>query len=143
MVSRPLPYAVAKRGLWLVLAAAAACAGCDDGAEGQFIKAASAHQFRSMVLESPRPVMVEFYKSGCPGCSLAHPNLESVSEEYADRAGFVKVPREATEVRQKYAITFYPTIFVFKGGKPVARKTGPQPRSAYARMIDDHLSTPR
>lgn len=139
MTARPVFGVPGKMAFWLVLAAAALCVGCDDGPGGQFIKVATTEQFQSMVLQAPRPVMVEFYKAGCPGCGISHPNIEAVSESYADRAGFVKVPREAKAVRQKYAVAFYPTVMVFKGGKPLVSKAGPQSRQAYAKMIDDAL----
>ncbi len=89
MTSRPTSYVIGKTALVLALAMVAVAAGCDDGPEGRFIKVTSTDQFQSMVLRSPKPVMVEFYKSGCPGCAVSHPNIEAVSEAlvFAAKAG--------------------------------------------------------
>ena len=94
------------------LALSAVCFGC-GGAGGNFVEAESEAQFQTMVLESKRPVMVEFYSNGCLGCVSANPKLTAISEAYADRAGFVKVSRSVTEVRQQYEVGYYPTVIVF------------------------------
>ena len=140
MIGQPLSYAVTQKVSWFVLASAALCAGC-GGAGGRFIDVTTKEQFQTMVLESPRPVLVEFYRNGCLGCAMANPKLESLSEAYSDRARFVTVSREVRAVRQKYAISYYPTVIVFHGGRPAGRAEGSKSYDEYAKMIDTALST--
>jgi len=142
MVCQSSSYTVTQKVSWLVLAATAVCAGC-SGAGGRFIDVTTKEQFQTMVLESPRPVLVEFYRGGCMGCAMANPKLESISETYSDRARFVTVSREVRAVRQKYAISYYPTVIVFRGGRPTGRAEGPKSRDEYVKMINNALSAPK
>lgn len=123
-----------------VLVLSVTCCGC-GGAGGNFVEVESKAQFQLMVLESQRPVMVEFYRNGCVACLSENPKLASVSQAYADRAGFVKIDRSVTEVRQQYEVVLYPTVIVFHKGKEFRRVSGQLPQSAYAEMIDVGLSS--
>jgi len=121
------------------LALSAMCLGC-SGAGGNFVAAKSKAQFQTMVLESNRPVMVEFYRDGCMACMLEMPTLSRLSEVYADRMGFVKVSRSVTEVRQQYEVAFYPTVIVFKDGQAFKRSVGGHSQKFYAEIIEASLS---
>jgi thioredoxin 1 len=102
-----------------VLAVSAMCLGCAPG--GRFVEVETREQFQAIVLNSPRPVMVEFYSVGCIVCGLDAPKLTSISEAWADKAGFVKVSAFVTPLREICGVNAYPTVLIFKEGRMICR----------------------
>jgi len=138
MIKRATTLLAARMSAACALALSVACFGC-SGAAGNFVSVESKAQFQAMVLESQRPVMVEFYRDICPVCLIEKPKLSRISEVYADKMGFIKVSRRVTEVRQQYEVAFYPTVIVFNNGKAFRRSVGEQSQEVYAEMIDASL----
>ena len=125
----------------VVLMFSAGCLGCAPG--GRFVEVETREQFQATVLSSPRPVMVEFYSIGCIVCGMDAPKLTSISEAWADRAGFVKVSAYATPLREICGVNAYPTVLIFKDGQMIRRVLARGfERGDYEQMLTAAVSGP-
>jgi thioredoxin 1 len=76
--------------------------------------------FKSVVLESSQPVLVDFWAAWCRPCQMLGPIVESLSEEVKGLAVVGKVNvDEQSELANQFRIMSIPTVLVFKGGKVV------------------------
>jgi thioredoxin 1 len=105
------------------------------------VKDVSDSNFESDVLQSDRPVLVDFWAAWCAPCRMLAPTVEAVAEKYAGNATVVKLNvDENPSVSQRYGIKGIPTLILFKGGKEEERVVGATSKEAIARMIDKHVS---
>ena len=76
--------------------------------------------FGAEVLNSPVPVVVDFWATWCRPCLQMAPALERVAEHLAEVVKIVKVDVDAAaDLVSRYAITSVPTFVVFRDGEPV------------------------
>ncbi len=81
--------------------------------------------FKSEVLDSDVPVLVDFHAVWCPPCKAMAPALDLVATEMKGKVKITKVDvDENPKATQTYGIQAMPTLLLFKGGKEVARKMG-------------------
>ena len=96
--------------------------------------------FEETVLNSSKPVMVDFWAAWCGPCRMVGPIIDEISAEYADKAVVGKVDVDANqEFAAKYGVRNIPTVLVFKGGEIVNRQVGVAPKNVYAEAIDAAL----
>ena len=80
--------------------------------------------FRTEVLESDKPVLVDFFATWCGPCRMVAPIVEEISAERSD-IKVVKVDVDEVEsVAQAYGIMSIPTLMVFKNGEVTAQRLG-------------------
>ena len=93
--------------------------------------------FAREVLESPKPVLVDFWAVWCRPCLEMKPAVEAVAAEYAGRATVAQVNVDANAfTAEKYDVRSLPTLLLFRGGRLVERFDGPQSRENLARALD-------
>lgn len=81
--------------------------------------------FEHEVLESPVPVLVDFYASWCPPCQMLSPVLEKLAIQYQGKAKIVKVnTEEQPDLAAVFRIRSIPTLYFFAGGKAVDTAVG-------------------
>ena len=81
--------------------------------------------FEEEVLNSPLPVLVDFYADWCGPCKAMAPVVEELAEEYAGKVKVGKINVDnAMDIATKYRIMSIPTFMVFKGSEAVAKMIG-------------------
>jgi len=98
--------------------------------------------FEDDVLNSDRPVLVDFWAAWCAPCRMLAPTVEAVADKYASTARVVKLNVDDNpSVSQRYGIKGIPTLILFKNGREEERVVGAKSEGAISRMLDKHIST--
>ena len=97
-------------------------------------------QFNKAVLQSDRPVLVDFYATWCPPCKRLAPTIAKLAKDFRGRAGVVRVNGDqAGELLRMYKVDAFPTTMIFKHGKPVKTFVGLHLPSAYRQALEKAL----
>jgi len=92
--------------------------------------------FDAEVLQSEKPVIVDFWAEWCGPCHAVAPVLEKIAEERPDEVKLVKVNiDEEQSLSVKYGVMSIPTMILFKDGQPSAAAVGAQPKSMLERSL--------
>ncbi len=92
--------------------------------------------FKSEVLDSNVPVVVDFWAEWCGPCKMIGPSLEELSSEMAGSVKIVKVNiDENPELGAQYGVRSIPTLLLFKGGQRADQKVGAAPKTALQSWI--------
>lgn len=103
-------------------------------------KAISDSSFQADVLESDKPVLVDFWAEWCGPCKMIGPALEEISDELAEQVTIAKINiDENPDAPTKYGVRGIPTMILFKGGQKVAEKVGAAPKSQLKGWIESAL----
>jgi thioredoxin 1 len=107
----------------------------------ELVKEVSDNSFEVDVLQSDKPVLVDFWAAWCAPCRMLTPTVEAIAEKYDGSAKVVKLNvDENPAISQRFGIKGIPTLIVFKDGKEQERVVGATSKDAIARMIDKHTS---
>ncbi|MGB8511021.1 MAG: thioredoxin [Pyrinomonadaceae bacterium] len=95
--------------------------------------------FEKEVLQSDKPVLVDFWAEWCAPCRMLAPTVEAVAEQYAGEVSVVKLNvDESPSISQRYGIKGIPTLILFKGGKEEERIVGATSKENISRLLDKH-----
>ncbi|MBQ8082211.1 MAG: thioredoxin [Clostridia bacterium] len=97
----------------------------------------TAANFEAQVLQSDKPVLVDFWATWCMPCRMLAPVVAQIAEELEGKAvvGKVDVDEEG-ELAAQFNVSSIPTLVVFKGGKEVARTVGVQDKAALLNLLN-------
>ena len=95
-----------------------------------------ATNFKSDVLDSEVPVVVDFWAEWCGPCKMIAPSLEEISDEMGSEVKITKLNiDENPELAAQYGVRSIPTLVMFKNGEPASIQVGAKPKSALADWI--------
>ena len=96
--------------------------------------------FAADVLQSDKPVLVDFWAEWCGPCKMIAPSLEEIGEELADKLTLAKMDiMENTEIPPQFNVQSIPLMVLFKNGEAVAHKLGAAPKSQLKAWIESVL----
>ena len=86
--------------------------------------------FDTVVLQSDKPVLVDFWAEWCGPCRVIGPLVKEISEEYGDKVVVTKLDVDSNPaVTNKFSIRNIPTVLFFKNGQVVDKVVGAVPKS--------------
>ena len=100
----------------------------------------SDESFEEEVLQSERPVLIDYWAEWCGPCKMIAPVLDEIANEYSDRLKVVKLNIDDNpQTPPKYGIRGIPTLMVFKNGQVEATKVGSVSKAQLTAFLDDSL----
>jgi thioredoxin 1 len=97
--------------------------------------------FEELVLNSDKPVLVDFWAEWCGPCRMVGPIVEELAGEYEGRAVIGKVNVDHNrDVSMKFGIRNIPTLLVFKGGEVVDKQVGVAPKNVLAQKLEAQMN---
>ena len=89
------------------------------------VKSIKENEFDSEVINSDKPVLIDFWAEWCGPCKEISPIFEEISDEMKDTVKVVKMNiDENPNIPNKYGIQSIPTMIIFKKGEPISTKVG-------------------
>jgi thioredoxin 1 len=106
----------------------------------ELIKHISDASFEADVLQSDKPVLVDYWAEWCGPCKMIAPILDETAKEYGERLQITKMNvDENRDVPAKFGIRGIPTLMLFKGGQLAATKVGALSKAQLAQFLEVNL----
>ena len=105
------------------------------------VKHVTDSSFDQDVLQSNKPVLVDFWAEWCAPCRMSGPIIDQIASDFAASATVVKLNvDDNTATAQRYGIKGIPTLILFNEGKEVERVVGATSKDSITRIIEKYVS---
>ena len=96
--------------------------------------------FQELVLNSDKPVLVDFWAAWCGPCRMLGPIIEEIHDDFQGKAIVGKVDVDDNQqVSMDYGIRNIPTVLIFKNGEVVDKFVGVAPKASIAEKLNAYL----
>ena len=93
------------------------------------------NNFQTEVLDSDKPVLLDFWASWCMPCSMVAPTVEQIAQENPNiKVGKINVD-EQPELATQFSVYSIPTLMVLKNGKVQRKSVGVQPKEEILALL--------
>jgi thioredoxin 1 len=97
--------------------------------------------FKEDVLESPVPVLVDFWAEWCMPCKMIAPVIAELADDYAGKIKIGKMDCDSNrDIPLKFSVSAIPTLILFKEGKMVRKFVGLQHKTDLKAVLDEVLA---
>jgi thioredoxin 1 len=94
----------------------------------------------SEIINSEKPVLIDFHATWCGPCKMMGPILQDVSRQVGEKAKILKIDVDKNQkVAAKYQVQGVPTLMVFKNGKMVWRQSGVVPANQLVEVLEKNI----
>ncbi|XP_075503160.1 uncharacterized protein LOC142540702 [Primulina tabacum] len=131
LASKRLPPRLARRGSRIV---------CEAQETAVEVAAVTDSNWKSLVLDSGLPVLVEFWAPWCGPCGMIHPTIDKLAKVYAGKLKCFKVNTDVSpSIATRYGIRSIPTVIIYKNGDEKDTIIGAVPESALVTSIEKFM----
>lgn len=92
------------------------------------------------IINSERPVLIDFFATWCQPCKVQSSVLNSVKENIGESARIVKIDIESyPQIAAEYGVRSVPTLLIFKNGEPLWRGSGLHDVNTLTQLLQEHI----
>ena len=97
--------------------------------------------FEKEVIQSDKPVLVDFWAPWCGPCKMVAPIIDEVAKEYEGKVKVAKVNiDDASDIASQYNVMSIPTLMIFKGGTILTQTVGAVSKDELVKLLTPHLA---
>ena len=97
--------------------------------------------FETKVIQSQKPVLIDFWAEWCVPCHMVSPVVEEIARDHADRLKTVKLNVDDNpDTAREFGVMSIPTLIVFRDGREQVRVVGARGKDAILREIQPHIA---
>lgn len=101
----------------------------------------TSENYESKAIQSPVPVLVDFYADWCGPCKMTAPVVDAIAEEYAGKLAVGKVNvDDCPDIAAKYGVMSIPTLIILKDGEIAAKTVGAMSKDDLKNMVEGVLA---